>query len=71
MFASFDPVALDKACADACNKQPVIANSQLDHMPHTHGDHFCDSAPTTNWKVCIEHAKKIGIGTDEYELIEI
>lgn len=71
MFASFDPVALDIACADAVNKQPVIANSQLDHMPHVHGDHFCDSAPTTNWKVCIEHAEKIGIGTAEYELIEI
>ncbi len=23
MFASFDPVALDVACADAVNKQPV------------------------------------------------
>lgn len=71
MFASFDPVALDIACADAVNKQPIIANSQLDHMPHVHGDHFCDSAPTTNWKVCIEHAEKIGIGTADYELIEI
>lgn len=71
MFASFDPVALDKACADAVNKQPVIADSQLDRMPHVHGDHFCDSAPTTNWRVCIEHAEKIGIGTSEYELIEI
>ncbi len=71
MFASFDPVALDMACADAVNKQPIIANSQLDRMPHVHGDHFCDSAPTTNWKVCIEHAEKIGIGTAEYELIEI
>lgn len=71
MFASFDPVALDLACADAVNKMPVVANSQLDHMPHVHGDHFCDSAPTTNWRVCIDHAKKIGIGTDEYELIEI
>lgn len=58
MFASFDPVALDLACADAVNKQPVIANSQLDHMPHVHGDHFCDSAPTTNWKVCIDMQRK-------------
>ncbi len=71
MFASFDPVALDLACADAVNRQPVIANSQLDRMPHTHGDHFCDSAPTTNWKTGIEHAVKIGIGSDTYELIEI
>lgn len=71
MFASFDPVALDLACADAVNKQPVIANSQLDRMPHVHNDHFIDSAPQTNWKSSIEHAVKIGIGNAEYELIEI
>ena len=71
MFASFDPVALDLACADAVNKQPVIANSQLDRMPHVHHDHFMDSAPQTNWKSMIEHAVKIGIGNGEYELIEI
>lgn len=71
MFASFDPVALDRACADAVNRQPVIAGSQLDQMPHVHHDHFIDSAPTTDWKVCLEHAEKIGLGTQEYELVEI
>ena len=71
MFASFDPVALDLACADAVNRQPVIAGSQLDHMPHVHHDHFTDSAPQTNWKSCIAHAVKIGVGSDEYELIEV
>ena len=30
MFASFDPVALDVACADAVNAQPVIQNSKLE-----------------------------------------
>ncbi|MBP3917888.1 MAG: DUF362 domain-containing protein [Clostridia bacterium] len=71
MFASFDPVALDVACADMVNKMPPIENSQLGHMPHTHGDHFTDSAPTTNWRACVEHAEKIGIGTQKYELIKI
>jgi uncharacterized Fe-S center protein len=71
MFASFDPVALDVACADAVNKQPIVANSQLDRMPHTHGDHFIDSAPDTDWHSCIAHAVKIGIGTDQYDLIRI
>lgn len=71
MFASFDPVALDVACADAVNRQPVISGSQLDHMPHVHDDHFIDSAPETNWHSAIEHAVKIGIGSDQYELIEI
>ena len=75
-FASFDPVALDTACADAVNRQPVIQNSMLgdacDEHGHHHGhDHFGAVSPNTNWKSCIEHAKKLGIGTDEYELIEV
>lgn len=30
MFASFDPVALDQACVDAANNQPVIQGSKAD-----------------------------------------
>ncbi|MBQ3104769.1 MAG: DUF362 domain-containing protein [Lachnospiraceae bacterium] len=71
MFASFDPVALDVACADAVNRQPVVCGSQLDEMPHVHHDHFSDSAPGTNWRVAIEHAVKMGVGSDSYELITI
>ncbi len=75
MFASFDPVALDVACADACNKQPVISgsilskNKEQDH-DECH-DHFHVTHPDTNWRSCVEHAQKIGLGTMEYELIEI
>ena len=78
MFASFDPVALDMACADMANQAPVIADSylaeQLQHQAKGSGneqDHFCAAHPETNWLVCVEHAEKIGIGTKQYELIEI
>ncbi|MBO5129755.1 MAG: DUF362 domain-containing protein [Oscillospiraceae bacterium] len=71
MFASFDPVALDMACADAVNRQPVIAGSILDELPKYTGDRFNDNHPETNWMSAVEHAQKIGIGTMEYELIEI
>ena len=71
MFASFDPVALDQACADAVNQQPVMPGSHLAEMPQEHHDHFTDSSPATNWKSCLEHAEKIGLGTREYELIKI
>ena len=71
MFASFDPVALDIACADAVNKQPVIAGSMLDEQAHVHHDHFKDTHPETNWMSCIDHAVKLGLGSKEYELIEI
>ncbi len=42
MFASFDPVALDRACIDAVNAAPVIATSILSERAHTHHDHFTD-----------------------------
>ena len=71
MFASFDPVALDIACADAVNKMPVIAGSLLDEQEHVHHDHFKDTHPETNWMSCIDHAVKLGLGSKEYELIEI
>lgn len=71
MFASFDPVAVDKASADAVNKQSVISGSQLDKSDCKTGDHFNDSAPTTNWASQVEHAVKIGLGNSDYELIEV
>ena len=71
MFASFDPVALDMACADAANAQPVIGNSRLGEQPHVHHDHFTDNHPETNWMSAIDHAVKLGLGTKEYELIKI
>ncbi|MBQ7903691.1 MAG: DUF362 domain-containing protein [Oscillospiraceae bacterium] len=76
MFASFDPVALDQACADACNRQDAMIGSMLDEKikecgcGHSH-DHFHTVSPNTNWKVCLEHAEKIGLGQREYELIEV
>ncbi len=71
MFASFDPVALDMACADAVNAQQTIKGSIMDDVEHCHHDHFTDLHPTTNWKVCLDHAEKMGIGTTQYELITI
>ncbi len=71
MFASFDPVALDLACADAVNQQPMISNSALAGMEVHHHDHFINMHPTTNWRSCIDHAVKLGLGTKDYELITI
>ena len=73
MFASFDPVALDQACADACLKATPIENSQLgEHLTepgwNCHHDHFKDSNPNIEWKATLEQGEKIGLGTREYEL---
>ena len=69
-FASFDPVALDVACADAVNAQPAISDSCLGEAPKEE-DHFHAVSPSTNWKSCMEHAVKLGIGNMEYELIQV
>lgn len=76
MFASFDPVALDVACADAVNRQPVISNSKLGNCSEEeracqHHDHFHSIFPDTNWESAIEHGVKIGIGNKEYELVTV
>ena len=76
MFVSFDPVALDQACVDACNRMPVMPGSRLDDNMHDehfcdHHDHFTNTTPETNWQSCLEHAEKIGLGIREYELIKV
>lgn len=76
IFASFDRVALDQACVDACLHATPMPNSQLsdnlaDPHWHHHHDNFLDSNPNVRWKETLEHAEKIGLGTREYELIQM
>ena len=76
MLASFDPVALDRACADLCNKMAPVQDSILGENLEKHGnheghDHFHMTHPDTEWESCLAHAKKIGLGTDEYKLVQI
>ena len=77
MLASFDPVALDQACADLVNAAPVMQNSILaehisaDPEEAAKHDHFHNITPESEWKACLEHAEKIGIGTRSYEIITV
>ena len=68
MLASFDPVALDVACADLVNLEKPIKHSLLEKNIVSNSilkeqDYFHIAHPDTNWKSAIEHAIKIGIGT--------
>ena len=72
--ASFDPVALDKACADMVTA--AAANTGTCLELHEHGalqgeDKFKLIHPKTDWKAGLAHAEKIGLGTMEYELITV
>ena len=76
MFASLDPLALDQACVDACLKQEPLPNSQLTDEMNKRGfrdrhDHFDNTNPNAEYKTCLAHAKKIGLGNPEYELITV
>ena len=76
MFASFDPLALDQACVDACLRQTPLPGSQLtDEMArpdfHDRHDHFDNTNPNTEYKTCLAHAEKIGLGSREYELVTV
>lgn len=76
MFASFDPLALDQACADACLAANPLPGSRLsDNMARQGfvdlGDHFRNTTPESDWESCLVHAEKIGLGTREYELITV
>ncbi len=62
MFASFDPVALDQACVDACNRAEPIPGSRLTDLCsaagfHDRHDHFHNSMPETNWETTLAHAE--------------
>lgn len=75
IFASFDPVALDKACIDAVNAAPVISSSvlgeKLGEAASCGHDHFTTIHPHTDWRDQISHAEAIGLGSSEYELITV
>ncbi len=76
MLASFDPLALDQACADLCLKQQPLPNSVLsDNMKKAdfcdRHDHFENTTVDSEYKSCLEHGEEIGLGSRKYELIEM
>ena len=76
MFASFDPVALDQACADACLAAAPLPGSQLADNLAKDGwtcrhDNFKDSNPNVEWKAQLEHGEKIGLGSRRYVLKKV
>ena len=59
--ASFDPVALDKACVDLVNQAPGIQSSRLfDKDAYKNKeDKFVHVHPDVHWKECLMHAQEI------------
>lgn len=71
IVASLDPVALDKASCDLVNAQTGFAHS---HLQNNHGpgqDKFKGVWDYSEGEVQLSYAQKLGMGTMEYELVEI
>lgn len=70
MLASFDPVALDKACVDMVNRLPALAGSVIEGLKPG-DDKFRAVYPNIDWSPQLKHAQQIGLGSVEYEIVEI
>ena len=71
--ASFDPVALDRACVDLVNASPSILDSRIsDKGPLAEGaDKFIHVHSDIHWKDGLAHAEKIKVGTQNYVLTKV
>jgi uncharacterized Fe-S center protein len=67
--ASFDPIAIDVACADMVNATPALPNTALTDKKYAEGnDKFTCIHSITNWRSCMEHGQKIGLGSMKYTI---
>jgi hypothetical protein len=72
MAASFDPVALDRACVDLVNQAGMVHGSALEEAKWVEGkDKFNLIYPDTRWQDCLKHAEAIQLGSQIYQLITI
>lgn len=70
MAASFDPVALDKACVDLVNEATMTQKSVLEERNYRKGeDKFHYVHPDTDWKVGLRYAEELGLGSQNYNLV--
>ena len=76
MLASEDALAIDQAAVDLCQKAEPLPGGQLYEAVHSpgfreQGNHFNNVHPESDWKSCFEQAEKIGLGSRQYELINV
>ncbi|MDR0524018.1 MAG: DUF362 domain-containing protein [Candidatus Methanoplasma sp.] len=73
MLASMDPVALDMACVDLAQRQPMVEGSRLHEKSggSKPADIFSCIHPGTRWQSLFEHSEKIGLGSPVYELVTV
>lgn len=71
ILASTDPVAIDQASFDLVNKQLGLQGTQLEHNLECGEDKFKALWPHTMGNIPLEYGESIGLGSREYELVEM
>ncbi|MDX9866032.1 MAG: DUF362 domain-containing protein [Anaerolineaceae bacterium] len=72
IMASFDPVALDRASVDMVNQTTALPGSRLEEKGFQEGeDKFGALHGDVRWSAGLDYAEEIGLGTQNYELIEV
>lgn len=71
VLASPDPVAIDQASYDLVNGAPAAVKSELSENYREGADKFRDLHPDVDPTVQLRYAEKRGLGTRDYELVEI
>ena len=71
ILASKDPVAIDQASVDLVNLEPGLSETRLKDKTDSGTDKFKQIYPNIDWKIQLDYAQSIGLGSREYELEKI
>jgi uncharacterized Fe-S center protein len=75
ILASFDPVAIDTASLDMINKAKTISENVRDKkdfdLKYSDTDKMKMAHPNIDWHVQLKYAEELGLGSKDYDLIEI
>jgi uncharacterized Fe-S center protein len=71
IVASDDPVAIDQASADLVNRELGFKDSALKSGHEKGGDKFKGVYDYINWEIQLDYAEKTGLGSRDYELVEV
>ena len=71
ILASIDPVAIDQASADMVNSREGFKDSALKSGHEPGGDKFRGVHEKVDWRVQLERAEAMGIGTRRYNITNI
>ncbi|MGE5398298.1 MAG: DUF362 domain-containing protein [Chitinophagales bacterium] len=70
ILAGKDPVAIDQACIDLVNRAQPAQGSVIENLEQGK-DKFEAVHPGIHWHYQLEHAEKLGLGSRQYNLVEV